>query len=377
MKKHILLLMATIMVSFTVAMGQPLQPSTATALSAIPTFCATPTPVSCTSDALRPVPGSPYTYSITVPNSTEFAQGLKYRWFVTQDPNILTTTGGATSFTSDIKPGDGTGIHIQSAVANYNDLVNGSNQIVITWKSFVHVASAPVLVVIYVVGEDGCLTNNMEVYEIQPVHAFTLDIANMASDGTIVASGHETCVSPVESAIYNPGTKTMAMNYGTNYLYFAVNAANFTDSWLPEFQLSGHGGRTTTIEWQRPALANVATGWNAATVAVQATAGAGASVGAAGECIIVRVTIAHAAEETIADLTITLAVNGIMNDPTRSDLAVADYTDRTFEDVHHADCTADGFTNDIANQVIKQRPDLNSSTPDAAGTGTLPFQTKN
>ena len=366
------------MASITIAWAQnPLQPSTATALSSVPTVCATPNPVECPSDALRPVPGSPYTYSITVPNSAAFTDGLKYRWFVTQDPNILTTTGGVTSFTSDIKPGDGTGLHIQSAVANYNDLVNGTNEIEITWKSFVHVPTAPVLVVIYVVGEDGCLTNNMEVYEIQPVHAFTLDIENMASDGTIASSGHETCVSPVESAIYNPGTKTMAMNYGTNYLYFAVNAANFTDSWLPEFQLTGHGGRTATIEWQRPALANVATGWNAATVPVQATAGPGESVGAAGECIIVRVTIAHLAEQTTADLPITLAVNGIMNNPTRADLAVADYTVRTFEDVHYTDCATDGFTNDIANQVIKQRPDLDSTTPNAAGTGTLPFQTKN
>lgn len=375
MKKQIFLLMIAIMASITIAWSQPLQPPTETALSAVPTVCATPTPVACPSDALRPVPGSPYTYSITIPNSPEFADGLRYRWFVTQDPNILTTTGGVTSFTSDIKPGDGTGIHIQSAVANYNDLVNGSNQIVITWKSFVHVPTQPVLVVIYVVGEDGCLTNNMEVYEIQPVHAFTLDIANMASNGTIVPSGHETCVSPVQSAIYDPGTKTMAMNYGTNYLYFAVNAANFTDSWLPEFLLTGHGGRTATIEWQRPATANVATGWNAATVPVQALAGTGASVGSAGECIIVRVTIAHLAEETITDLPITLAVNGIMNDPTTP---AVDYTNRTFEDVHHADCLADSFDNDIANQVIKQRPDLTSTTPGVApGPDPIPFQTKN
>lgn len=365
------------MASFTVALGQLQPPSQ---LAVVPTECASPTTVTCPSDALRPVPGNPYTYKITVPNSTEFTDGLQYRWFVTQDPEIIKTAlvGGVltTSFTTDVKPGDGTGIHIQSAIDNYDDLANGSDEIEITWKSFVHDPDAPVLVVIYVVGDDGCLTNNIEVYEIQPVHAFTLDIANLtAIDGTIVSDGHEICVSPVESATYDPVNKTMAMNYGTNYLYYSVNAANFTDSWLPEFQLSALSGRTATIEWQRPALANVATGWNAATVAVQATGGPGASVGSDGECIVVRVAIAHGAVETAdADFSFDFAVNGIMNDPTTP---AVDYTNRTFEDVHHANCTADGFTNDTANQVIKQRPNLNSTTPDAAGTGTLPFQTKN
>ena len=165
------------------------------------------------------------------------------------------------------------------------------------------------------------------------------------------------------------------MDYGTNYLYFAVAAANFTDSWLPEFQLTGNGASVETIEWQYPAQANVATGWNLPTVPVQASAGSGASVGAAGECIIVRVTLEHGAEEVTTALTLTLAVNGIMNDPTT---VGADYTNRDFEDVHHADCLADGFTNDVATQVLKPRPDLISTTPGVApGPDPVQFQPKN
>ncbi len=371
MKKQILLLIVAILASITMAFGQtnPLQQSNdANRLTAVPPACLAPTPVICPSDALHPVPGTPYEYSIAVPTNLGAGASFRYRWFVTQDPNIITTSGGVTAVTTNVEAATGSGSFVQSAVTNYNDITAGSNQITITWKSFVHNPSLPVLVVIYVEGEDGCLTNNLEVFEIQPVHAFTLDIANIASDGQPASADHETCVSPVESAIYTAGSLTM--NYGTNYLYFVVNAANFTDSWLPEFQLTGHGGRTTTIEWQYPSAATTAAGWNLPTVPVVASGGTGSSVGADGECIIVRVTIAHGAEETIAALPIDLAVNGIMNDPTT---AGADYTNIAFEDVHYADCTADGFTNDVIRQVLKPRPELNSTTP-ASPTQATPIQ---
>jgi len=376
MKKQILLLIVAFVASITMAFGQtnPLQQSAdANRLTAAPPACLAPTPVVCPSDALHPVPGTPYEYSIAVPTNLGSGATFRYRWFVTQDPNIITTTGGVTSVTSNVEAATGSGSFVQSAVSNYNDIVGGSNLINITWKSFVHNPALPVLVVIYVEGEDGCLTNNLEVFEIQPVHAFTLDIANIASTGLPASDNHETCVSPVESAIYTAGSLTM--NYGTNYLYFVVTAANFTDSWLPEFDLDGHGGRTATIEWQYPAQATVATGWNAPTVPVVASGGEGSSVGSAGECIIVRVTIAHGAEETIALLPIELAVNGTMNDPTTPG---ADYTNIAFEDVHHTNCLADGFENDKITQVLKPRPDINSSTPASSTDTTIqPFIPKN
>lgn len=376
MKKQLLLSIVFILAFLTNSWSQtnPLQPSTNTALTQVPPACLAPNPVVCPSDALRPIPGTPYEYSIAVPTNLGAGADFDYRWFVTQDPNIITTTDGTTTITSNVEAATGTGKFVQSAVDHYNDIDNGINEITITWKSFVHDPAKPVLVVIYVEGDDGCLTNNIEVFEIQPIHAFTLDIANLASDGVIPTTAtYESCVSPVESAIYDVPNKTLIMDYGTNYLYFIVNAANFTDSWLPSFQLSNIGGRSSTIEWQYPNLANVATGWNLPSVAVKASAGDGASVGSTGECIIVRVTIDNAKEETIADTPIELAVNGIMNNP---ETPAADYTDPRFADVHFTDCAQVDF-DDKATHILKPRPDLNSTTPDAAGTGVLPSQPKN
>jgi hypothetical protein len=379
MKKQILFIvmfaLALIFAGKNAVFGQnPIQPDSNTALTAVPVACPAPTPVTCPSDALHPVPGNPYEYSISVPTNLGVGATFRYRWFVTQDPNIITTTAGVTAITSNVEAATGTGLHVQSAVANYDDIALGSNLINITWKSFVHDPALPVLVVIYVEGSDGCLTNNVEVFEIKPIHAFTLDIANMAADGTLPGANYTTCVSPVASAVYTAGSLTM--DYGTNYLYFAVTAANFTDSWLPTFQLTGIAGtRTSLVEWQYPALSNVATGWHPVTDPVVASGGAGSSVGAAGECIVVRVTVDNNKEETIAAAPIEVAVDGIMNDPTTPG---ADYTTAAFGDVDVATCAVDGFTNDKITHILSPRPDLISTTPGVApNPNPGPFIPKN
>lgn len=374
MKKQIILVIIAVVASFSISYGQ-LQPSTATSLSAVPTACFPATPVSCPSTALKPVPGSPYTYSIEVPNNLAAGATFKYRWFVTQDPNVLTTTNGVTSFTPNIADASGSGSLIQSAVADYNDLDAGDPSITIIWKSFVHDPTQPVLVVVYVEGTDECVTNNIEVYQIEPIHAFTLDIGNIAANGEIPDPNpnYETCVSPVESAVWTAGSLTM--DYGTNYLYYIVNAANFTDSWMPSFQLSGHGGRIPTIEWQYPALANVVAGWNSATTPVVASGGAGSSVGPLGECIIVRVTLDNDKEETLAATDIILAVDGVMNDPTTP---VADYTNNLFGDVQASDCAVTLTYEDAATQVLMPRPEVISTTPASPTDPAIqPFIPKN
>jgi hypothetical protein len=380
MKKQILFLamftLALIFAGTSTVFGQnPIQPDLNKALSAIPALCPAPTVVTCPSDALHPVPGNPYEYSIAVPtNLSGVAASYRYRWLVTQDPNIITTTAGVTSITANVEAATGTGLFVQSAVTNYNDIAGGSEKINITWKSFTHDPTKPVMVVIYVEGTDGCITNNIEVYEIKPIHAFTLDIANMAPDGTLPGAVYSTCVSPVESAIWTLGNLTM--NYGTNYLYFSVVAANFTDSWKPDWLLTGNTGtRTLLVEWQYPALSNVATGWKAATDIVQASGGAGASVGSAGECIIVRVTVSNNKEETTVPVTISVAVDGVMNDPTT---VAVDYTNVAYADIHYTGCLADGFTNDIANHILAPRPDIITTTVGVApNTNPGPFIPKN
>ena len=63
------------------------------------------------------------------------------------------------------------------------------------------------------------------------------------------------CVSPIESATYNqlddntPG-EMLTVDYGENWVYFVVNAANFIDSWRPRFQISYAGARDSMMaQW--------------------------------------------------------------------------------------------------------------------------------
>jgi len=372
MKKQILILSVAFLASVTVVFAQA--PNLGGAAT-----CITPTTVTClTSDELHPVPGTDYDYTVNVPTPP----GTKYyNWFVTQDQNFIT----GSTLTTAIEANNGTGAHIQATGAGYNDPGTiptpgtGTNTINITWKSFTHDPAAPVFLVIYVQNDDACTTDNIQVYVIEPAHAFTLDIANIGIDGSAQGDDFEMCVSDVVSAVYNLGTSTVDMDYGVNYMFFIVNAANYTHSWQPSFQVGGlAGSRTVTaVDWAYPAEAVTGT-WNAtvgaganwtaagATVPyVSATAG---TVGPLGECIIVRVTVDNNQAETIVDTPISLAVDGIMRDP-----ALGTYVTATFGDIHHSTCTQDGFDNDVITQVLTARPDIHSAT----GTPVLPFEPQN
>jgi hypothetical protein len=89
---------------------------------------------------------------------------------------------------------------------------------------------------------------------------------------------------------------------------------------------------------------------------------ASGTVGAAGEAILVRLTVTHNYYEGIADQPITLAVDG------ETQLALA----TTMKDVHHADCSDDGFTNDVATHTLESRPDIQDNTA-PAGDDFLPI----
>ena len=67
-----------------------------------------------------------------------------------------------------------------------------------------------------------------------------------------------------------------------------------------------------------------------------------------GEVVYFKVTINNNDYEGTIDTTVVLALNGVSVDGT--------------EDVHYADCLADGFTNDVATQLIMARPVITSNT---------------
>jgi len=365
MKKQLLLvLMAFFVIGLSNTYGQnPICPPA----RAVDTACLG-------SDAMHPVAGVPYTYTVNVPTP----DGTKeYTWLVTQSQTFM--TGG--NLTAIVQPQPGP--IVLAAGPGYNDPLTGSNTIVITWNSFVYDPTQPIFVVIHVKNTETlpgtCVTNNIKVYKIEPRIAFTLDIANVTKDG--VTQAFETpidrCINQVVSAAYDAtAPEGVLYDFGADTLYYIVVAANYDSSWLPSVQLSGLNSEETidTVQWDYtfafasphamefvPASDTIFTSVDS--VVVQNPTGA---VGPVGECIIIRVIIDHTNGannyEGLADETITLAVDGItkLSAPT------------PVEDIHWSSTVppanglcglADGFLHDIAIQTLKPRPDIQSATP--------------
>ncbi len=331
--------------------------------------CPTPQAIQCLShDALHPIAGTEYTYSVNVPSP---AGDKNYHWIVTQDVNFI-QSGNLTNNIEDVS-GD---LLIATGTA-YNDATNTSNSVKLTWESFNYDPTNPVFVVIKVVNtptDGSCTTENLKVYKIEQKNAFTLDIANMKEDGNVLGYGktHSSCVSGIESAQYDATTQKIEYDYGVNYIYYGVTAANFTDAWKPAFQISGDltASQTVSIDWSYDGTSNWQTTtydngndvYNSSTnVAAQATGGV---VSSTGECIVVRVTVKNNNYETLTDQNVTLAVDG------KTNLTAAPANQ--LPDVHHAtgaQCgQEDGFDNDTATHVIKQRPTVDSTTQNANGS---------
>jgi len=373
MKKQIfILIVALFSISLSSAYGQ--------------VVCPAPRPVDPTclpNDAMHPMAGAPYNYIVTVPTPP----GTKeFTWLVTQDKNFIVAPGTLTSNREAVG-----GNFLAATGTGYNDPVTGTATLSLTWKSFTYDAANPVFVVIQVKNTDpsagACLTNNLKVFKIQPVNAFTLDIANVAEDKTTV-SPYETsinrCISPVVSATYDPtAPEGVLYDFGVDYLYYVVTAANFSTSWLPSLQVTAIDAKetVTAVEWFRPT--DTAFGTPGAMTLSGSTYTASApvpvldasgTVGSAGECIVIRVTIDHTnganQYEGLADETVTIAVDG------KTQLAAT----TPVGDIHFsktvgiaADCgLEDGFRNDISTQIIKARPDIQSATPASTG-GNAPF----
>ncbi len=248
--------------------------------------------------------------------------------------------------------------------ATYNDDANTGDILEIAWNYFD--PTTTVLLVAFATGADGC-TNNVEVYRIEPIFNFILDIAALEDGGTIQNPADvEECAFPVQSAVYD-GTN-LTMDYGDNYIFYVVSAANWVTSWLPTFTAPTSDGGSTVGEvmWAYPDEAVGASSvWNAATVPVLASHyGAGVtSIGANGECIILRVNIDHdGVNEMIAAETLTMGVDGLMYNSTTSTHDLAD-----LDDDGTGTCVND--ETDEADYIINPRPDINAIDP-------TPFVTK-
>mgnify|MGYP001362490856 CR=1 FL=1 len=333
--------------------------------------CPTPRPVEClTSDALHPIAGNPYTYTLNVPTPP----GTKsYQWYVTQDPNFM--AGGILNSGTATLVG---GPLVAAYTGTYNVSTADQNSIEIIWQSFVYDPLAPVFVVINVVNAGAtCNTQNLKVYKIEPQIAFTLDLANVTSANTTQNYGEQNsfCIHDVVSATYDAtAPEGVIYDYGVDYMYFAVTAANYSTSWMPSIQLNGidleetvavdwaYGGTSTPAAFTAAGSFTLAAGTWTTTTPVLAQAANG-GVGQAGECILIRVALDHSNAalnyEGIANETVTLAVNGVTN-----------LAGTPIPDIHYltgAGCGLDdGFANDVSTQVLLARPDVQSATPGVA-----------
>ncbi len=345
--------------------------------------CPIPRPVDplcLPSDAFHPVAGTPYTYTVSVPTPPGTKQ---YTWLVTQSTTFI--NAGALTAVPQAVPGP----IVLAAGPGYNDPLTGTPSITITWNSIVYNPANPIFVVIYVQNTastpDACVTNNMKVYKIEPQISFTLDIANVNAAGVTQAydAPIDRCISNILSAVYNPtAPEGVVYDFGMDYLYYIVNAANFTTSWRPSITLAGiaAGETVTAVEWDytfafaAPNAMPLAAGIYTSTNPVLAQAPGGA-VGNAGECIYIRVTLDHTNGannyQGLTDEIITLAVDGVTN------LALPLIGDIHYSStlpVPNAFCgLVDGFQFDVATQTLKARPDIIDNTP-PAGDDFLPVQ---
>ncbi|MCF6356169.1 MAG: hypothetical protein L3J54_00060 [Draconibacterium sp.] len=406
MKKQILFLtmftLALIFAGTSKVFGQKVYDKVPTAL---PTNIDPHVLAGCTADELHPVQGQVYTYTVNATAQTDV------RWFVVNNNDVIANGDSIVGFYqgilpsnyADIDPSNGTGNYIYgdgtTPITGYNvdPVANATGQyhsIDISWKYFDGITDQVILVA-YAEDSVGC-TNNLEVYRIIPTPAFTLDIAVLSQAGDSIndpqsATTSGECVSLIESAIYAGGTTTplnqLTVDYGENWVYYIVNGANYIDSWQPKCQISYAGGTAPTVEasWAYLADARSATAadWNTLSGAVggtwtsavpviaggsaasAGTVGAGVVPAAGGEAIVVRVRLdwGTTIEHDDALSTLTFAVDGIAYDGSVVDTGngTTYFDDPVFGDLHYANCTVDGFTNDVVDYEITPRPEVENA----------------
>ncbi len=337
------------------------------------------TPLGCagTANFLHPIAGVPYTYQMDGTTGPEDVIG--WTWFATKNPAFI----AAPNVLSADSLNANTVGELLEASGNYGVLGSVTNSVSITWSPEIlantlyqgpastTVFPSPTFVVGYGKGQN--CADNIQVFEINPIMNFTLDIANIDAAGATLAWDAATaqCVDVVQSATYNSGTDAIDMNYGKDTLYFEVVSANFVNSWTPTFtKISGLNGVQTAELGMATSLVNARAGtfiaggttnWTAASTnwatGVALTSTNPADV-ANGVSVFVRVIISNLTYESLAANPFVLAADAI------------DAASPAKWDMEEEDCTAPG-TNladqiDRATHTVNPRPIIvGSNVPDS------------
>lgn len=301
-------------------------------------------------DALKPMAGKKYTYSITV-NPT----GGTFDWFVTSDPHISTA--------SPILSGNAGG-DILVAGTGYNLPASTAATIDITWTSKAIAAAnatpTPTKYYLVVKYTTSC-TNNIKPWRITPINLFQIVVENVNSTGATYA---DICRVAFVDAIIGADDK-VTYDFGENAFYLKVTANNFTGSWTPKVDIAALTGSITapqtikSIEWSLTTTFTGVSNFDLATgVATTVVPDKGADNVTTGtnEYIYIKIVIKDDKFEGIAD------------QPLAFNLSATDIAGNKDVDVDAA-CVAVA-ENDNLKQTLKARPAMTNPNP-------TPFLTAN
>ncbi|MCK9203674.1 MAG: hypothetical protein M0P58_04450 [Bacteroidales bacterium] len=331
MKKQLLLFILVIFSGFTTVFGQ-----------------------TCTDGPLAPAAGTPYNYTATISGAGYDGAG-PFTWYVTKDVNLLSGV---------FVPNDGAEI-IASGAGAYNTPNNGANTITIEWTSQAIANNVPYYLVIKYsqansTANPSCTAMNMKVWEIRPINKFLLAVNPFS--GAVGQDGIY-CAADITGAVVNAGASTVSYTYGSNIIYAEITASKYTGAWTPSFKITGNDAVQTieSVSWDTDpagAYANTTTPGAGAGEFVSVNNATAAYDGSAK--IYAKIVLNNNSFETLADLPIAVAVDGVI--PVASGSPLPDV-------ISDADCTPEAVFGKNTTLTIKARPTI---TP---GVGT--FMTKN
>lgn len=307
-----------------------------------------------TSDALHPVAGKKYNYSIQVPSGVTG----NYSWWATKDPNFISSQGANNMSAKKLTVGATN--DVVAASSAYGASTATSN-VDITWSSTLLLGTSyqgavssksPTFVVVQFDPTSGSCANNLKVYELNPKNGFMVDIRNL-NNATFAKAAYDDntsiiqCIDKVSKAAYNSATHKMEYEYGTNIFYYEVVASNFSESYKPFLTFKGLDPvQSYKIEWTYKSDFTSLSAYTSGTTVVATDV----TDNSTGVSIYVKVTVTNNNYEGIADKKVTLSLDGQNKDGSW------DIVNSTAAETTTADL------NDFAVQTLKSRPGVTGTT---------------
>ena len=362
MKKQISIFTFMIMALFAISMG--------TAFGQKAVHDSDPETNVLTSDALHPVAGKTYNYSISIPAGV----AGNYTWWSTKDPNFISSQGNNNLISKfAVAPGV-----LNAATPSVYGVASTRNNVDIAWSSTlllntgyqgVAPAKTPTFVVVQFDATSGSCANNLKVYELNPKNGFMVDIRNLNNVSPFAKAAYDDntsitqCIDKVSKAAYDPATHKMVYEYGTNIFYYEVVASNFSESYKPFLTFKGLDPvQSYKIEWTYKSDFTSLSAYTSGSTVVATDVADNSN----GVSIYVKVTVTNNNYEGIADKKVTLSLDGQNKDGSW------DIVNSTAAETAAADL------NDFAVQTLKARPGVTGTTTAAtAPTNIIPGNESN